>query len=337
MSTRKRACNLVCLVCCLTIGPSFGGSKKSKAAHDEVVTASGKAVLWTDPHDLQSRDLFYGPGGNHHVPHGPFTFIKEDLDGTNPKFVVKDPDGVKWKVKLGIEARPETVASRIVWAVGYHTNEDYFVPELQVLGMPARLHRGWKLVGPNGAVQNVRLKREDEKKAGIWRWRNDPFTNTREWNGLRTLMATINNWDLKDENNAVYDEGAKQIFSVSDLGASFGCAGRCWPRNRTKGDLKKYRESRFIRRLTKNTVSFQTPARPRYIYAVNPKEYLSRFRIEWIGRNIPRADAKWMGTLLARLSSQQIHDAFRAAGYSPQEVDGFSKVLAGRIAALTDL
>lgn len=44
-----------------------------------------------------------------------------------------------------------------------------------------------------------------------------------------------------------------------------------------------------------------------------------------------------MGGLLARLSPKQIQDAFRAAGYSPQEVDAFSKVLTGRIAALADL
>ena len=84
-------------------------------------------------------------------------------------------------------------------------------------------------------------------------------------------------------------------------------------------------------------VSFETPGRPRYMYLVNPKEYLRRVRLEWIGRNIPRADAKWMGSLLARLSPQQIRDAFRAAGYSGGDVDAFSKVLEQRIAALTDL
>jgi hypothetical protein len=337
MSAKKSSYVAVWLACSLTLGLSFAGSKKGKAVDAEAVTVSAPAVLWKDPTDIATRDLFNGPGGPDHVPHGAFKFEKEDLDGTNPKFVVKDQDGVKWKVKLGIEARPETVASRIVWALGYHTNEDYFVPDLQVAEMPTHLRRGQKLVGPDGSVHNVRLKREDEKKVSTWSWRDDPFTGTRELNGLRTLMAVINNWDLKDENNAMYEEGGERVFAVSDLGASFGCAGRCWPRNRTKGDLEKYSQSRFIRQLTADTVSFQTPARPRYLYAVNPKEYVSRIHLEWIGRDIPRADARWMGSLLARLSPQQIHDAFRAAGYSPQEVEAFSKVLTGRIAALTDL
>src|SRR5580692_7729062 len=103
--------------------------------------------LWREPQDIGSENLFYGAGGKEHLPHGPFTFVKEDLDGTNPKYNVRDQDGVKWKIKLGPEARPETVASRFVWAVGYHTDEDYFLSEVQVLGLPPRVHRGQKLIG----------------------------------------------------------------------------------------------------------------------------------------------------------------------------------------------
>jgi hypothetical protein len=73
------------------------------------------------------------------------------------------------------------------------------------------------------------------------------------------------------------------------------------------------------------------------MFLVNPKEYFSRIRLEWIGRNVPRADVKWMGSLLSRLSSKQIHDAFRAAGYSQQEVDEFSDILESRITQLRNL
>jgi hypothetical protein len=315
-----------------------GAVKKEHAAR-EGARSPAVGILWSNPVDINSRNLFYGPGGSAHVPNGKYTFVKEDLGGTNPKFVIKDENGVKWKVKMGIEARPETVASRIVWAAGYFANEDYFMPVLHVRGMPERLHRGWKLVGPDGAVYNVRLKREskDEKKIDDWSWRDDPFTGTREWNGLRVLMALINNWDLKDDNNAIYQAGDERIYMVSDLGASFASAGRSWPSERTKGDLDKYERSRFIRRVTPTTVDFQTPARPRYVYFVNPKEYMMRVHLEWIGKNIPRADAKWMGNLLARLSEQQIRDAFRAAGYSPRDIEEFSSVVERRIAVLTDL
>jgi hypothetical protein len=335
MPVRNRT-SAALIVCGLTLAPPLSGKdKKALEPH----SAHGAAVLWSDPADIASRNLFYGPGGKAHVPHPPFRFVKEDREGTNPKFVVEDRDGVAWKVKLGIEARPETVASRLVWAVGYYAGEDYFVSHLQVRGLPARLRRGRKLVNPDGSVDNVRLKREREgvSRIGAWRWRSNAFTGTRELNGLRTLMSVINNWDLKDENNAIYQAGDSRIFMVSDLGASFSCAGRCWPMDKTKGDLERYSESRFIQRVTPRTVSFQSPARPRYVYAVSPKGYLMRIRLEWIGRNIPRADARWLGGLLARLSPEQIRDAFRAAGYPPAEVEKFAAMLERRIAALTDL
>ena len=40
---------------------------------------------------------------------------------------------------------------------------------------------------------------------------------------------------------------------------------------------------------------------------------------------------------MGRLSPAQIADAFRAAGYSPEEVQKFSEVLQNRIVALSDL
>ena len=40
---------------------------------------------------------------------------------------------------------------------------------------------------------------------------------------------------------------------------------------------------------------------------------------------------------MARLSRAQICDAFRAAGYSPVEIDAFSSLLQERISLLTDL
>ncbi len=314
--------------------PVTGAIKKK----EDDSAQSGPAIFWRDPGDIASRDLYFGPGGRQHEPHGPYTFVKEDMAGSNPKFVVKDRDGVKWKVKLGVEARPETVATRLVWAVGYAANEDYFLPDLHVKNMPPRLHRGQKLIAPDGSMHNVRLKREDEKKIGEWKWRRDPFTGTREWNGLRVMMAVLNNWDLKDENNSIYrDADAERVYMVSDLGASFGTPAASWPLSKAKGNLDSYRRSPFIRRETSTTVDFSVAGRPKYVYLVHPRNYVTRARIEWIGKNIPRRDARWIGDMLARLSPAQIRDAFRAAGYSQPEIDGFASVVERRISALTEL
>src|SRR5690242_4513694 len=120
-------------------------------------TSASKPGIWQYPADIASRDLYYGPGGKKHAPHGQFSFAKEDLDGSSPKFTVEDRDGVRWKVKLGLEAQSETAATRIVWAVGYFTDEDYLIPRLRVLEMPERLHRGASLVDPDGWMLNARL------------------------------------------------------------------------------------------------------------------------------------------------------------------------------------
>jgi hypothetical protein len=106
--------------------PLAAAPKKTRAQREFPAGAS----IWAEPTDIASRDLYYGPGGKQDEPRGRFTFEKEDPDGTNPKFVVRDQDGVKWKVKLGEEARPETAASRLVWGVGYYADEDYFLQDL---------------------------------------------------------------------------------------------------------------------------------------------------------------------------------------------------------------
>jgi hypothetical protein len=315
-----------------------GTPPKDKVADSSVKSAQG--TLWVDPGDIQSRDLFYGQGGKEHQPPGTsFTFVNEDMDGSNPKYNVKDQDGVKWKIKLGAEAQPETAASRLVWAVGYFVNEDYFLPQLAVSDLPAHLHRGRKLIGPNGEMQNARLKRhlKGEEKTGDWPWRDDPFARTREWNGLRVMMALINNWDLKDNNNAIYEDGPQRIYLVSDLGASFGTTGFNPRSESSKGNLKNYSHSHFIAKTTSEYVDFNVPSRPAFFIFFNPAEFFPRMNLRWIGKRVPRSDARWMGQLLARLSPSQIRDAFRAAGYSPEKTEGFAKVVESRIAELREL
>jgi hypothetical protein len=344
MCTNTKKVSLFLLAVLLSI-PSSAGVKKKLPV---IVESTGRepAVLWREPTDIEARDLFYGPGGKRHEPHGTFTFVKEDLGQSNPKFIVVDQDGMKWKVKLGAEARPETVATRLMWAVGYFANEDYFLPLLRPENMPARLARGQQFVNRDGSVRNVRLKREprDEKKIGNWAWREDPFTGTRELNGLRVMMALINNWDLKDENNAVYEEagrdgqGPRRIYMVSDVGASFGTVGPWWPRRVAEGNPRSYAHSKFIRTINPEQVDFRVPGRPPWVYSlINRTEYRNRRDMVWIGRNIPRADARWIGQILARLSPNQLRDAFRAAGYTPEQVEKFASVIEHRITELNQI
>ena len=313
------------------------GSKGRTAADANGV----QAVLWRLPVDIASLNLLYGSGGEDRQPHGPFTFIEEDSEGTNPKIDVRDQDGVKWKVKFGSEARPEVVATRLVWAAGYFTTDDYFVENLQVKDLPSHLHRGQDLVGPDSTLHNVRLKRpmKGQEKIGTWRWAANPFVGTREFNGLRVLMALMNNWDLKDVNNAIYEDKQtrEQTYVVSDLGATFGTTGYIRSLHGSRGNLEAYKRSKFISNLGGDRVDFESPSRPTLIESVNIPVYMRRLDLRWIGRRIPRDDAKWMGQVLAQLSAEQIRDAFRAAGYSAQDVDEFAAVVQDRIARLNAL
>jgi hypothetical protein len=285
--------------------------------------------------------LFYGPGGQKGQPQGQLRFLKEDLDGTNPKFDVRDEVGTKWKVKLGVEAQPETAATRLLWAVGFVANENYFLSDLEIADMPARLHRGQKLVGTNGYIRAVRLQRPPgKKKLGRWSWKNNPFTGTRELNGLRVMMALLSNWDLKDENNAIYsasDGSETELYEVSDVGASFGRNGETYSRNASKNNLPAYRKSKFISKITPEYVNFNFPTHLPYLYIFNFHLFFAQRRLHWIGQHIPRSDARWIGSLLAELSPERIRDAFRAAGYSPNQVEAYASTVQARIAELERL
>lgn len=298
------------------------------------------AILWKNPGDIRSRNLYYGPGGKENQPQEPLTFVKEDLGGTNPKFDVRDHAGTKWKAKLGLEAQPETVATRLLWAVGFVTNENYFLSESKVEDMP-RLKRGQQLVGPNGDIRSVRLQKPPlDKKVGTWNWKHNPFMGTREFNGLRVMMALLSNWDLKDENNAIYADSEKPdpaLYEVSDLGASFGRNGETYTYAMSKNNLAAYRRSKFISKVTPDYISFNFPTHLPFLYVFNLPLFVSHMRQHWIGQHIPRSDAKWMASWLAELSPEQIRDAFRAAGYSPEQVDEYATTVQARIAELRRL
>jgi len=323
--------------------PLAGGTAKTGKSRQASVerARSESAVLWREPTDIESRNLFYGPGGEQHQPEGPFTFVEEDLNGSNPKYVVRDRNKVKWTVKLGNEARPETVASRLVWAAGYFTNEDYFLQDIQVADMPAHVKRGGSQIEPGGTMHAARLKRhlEDEKKIENWKWSDESVAGSRELNGLKVMMALINNWDLKEENNALYGgkNAAEQVYIVSDLGASFGTTGPTIPLSHSKGNLDAYIHSRFLGKISPEYVDFCTPSRPALIYVFGLPAFVRRVRLDDIVHHIPRADAQWIGQLLSKLSWDQIRDAFRAAGYAPTQVNAYSGAVQGRIAELNGL
>ncbi|HUK30275.1 MAG TPA: hypothetical protein VLV89_04115, partial [Candidatus Acidoferrum sp.] len=145
--------------------------------------------------------------------------------------------------------------------------------------------------------------------------------------------ALLNNWDLTAVNNKVYATDTERHFLVSDLGASFGKTGTVG--TRSKGVLKDYEDSKFIRERKGELISFEMRTRPFPVVGIfDPKNYEMRSRMTQIEDDIPISDAMWIGSQLAKLTRHQISDAFRAAGYSPDQVEGYTRAVQQRIAEL---
>jgi hypothetical protein len=289
----------------------------------------GNAVLWQPPVDIECRDLFYGPGGRENAPDPskPFTYVRRSKSGTQKKIIVQDVDGVKWTVKFGIEAQPETAATRIVWAVGYHADQDYFVPRARIVGQ--------KYID----ARDVRFERHEGKykEVGNWSWEENPFLGTREFEGLKVLMALLKNWDLNTKNNDVVTpkkNPGPQIYYVADLGATFGRTGTflnnlygdapvtvSFSPGKSKGDPYAFTRERFIKEVSGGRVYF------------NIRRSHSRHRVNGVSVEC----ARWMGSWLGRLSDKQLADAFCASGYSPAETALYVSILRARIIALQRL
>src|SRR5919201_4203957 len=92
------------------------------------LTDSVIAQLWVAPDDLQKRNLFDGPWGRELAPNpdATYTYLSTH-NGFSPGFDVRGPDDSEWSVKLGDEAQPEVVASRILSAIGYHQPPVYYL------------------------------------------------------------------------------------------------------------------------------------------------------------------------------------------------------------------
>src|SRR5688500_12985219 len=70
--------------------------------------AGALSELWEEPHDLASRNLYWGPGGRELAPaRGTYSYVSRKTTGTNPGYDVRDARGMEWSVKLGEEAQSE--------------------------------------------------------------------------------------------------------------------------------------------------------------------------------------------------------------------------------------
>jgi len=317
----------------------FSTVKAEKKKKDK--DAKGTPVLWRDPGNMRKRDLYYGPGSEALAPKPPFRFIKEVKEGGMPKFDVEDARGVKWRVKLGEEAQAETAASRLVWAAGYNAEESYYFNRANIDGIK-KLSRGQKYVQGSSVVgARFEPRRENIKRGKEWGWRDNPFKNTRELNGLKTMMVLVGNWDTFKKNNKVlHDKDTNEArYTVTDLGASMGKAAGIGA-GRSKNNVRDYTRARFVKKVDGDNVKFSYDLHPKKLGLLSvfyPPYFVRQHKATKTMNKVPVSDAAWIGAKMAELSDDQLRDAFRAAGYDRSAQDAYARAVRNRINQLNRL
>lgn len=273
------------------------------------------AVLWTEPTDLATRDLFHGPWGQENAPNpaDTFTLLVSKRSGGNSGIAVKDSQGREWSVKtpfpgnLDSEAPVEVTVSRLLSAVGYPQPPVYFLPAFKLkddLGTRT-------MVGGRFRLKHASLKDEDS-----WSWTENPFIGTPPYQGLLVMMLMLNNSDLKDSNNTLYlrrtGDLVEQWYAVRDAGAALGDTDRWVPRT---NHINSFERAPFIVGVNQGHVDFA---------------YQGAHR-DLVDNRISPADVVWISNWLGRLSDRQWHDAFRAGGYEPEVAARFIKRLRAKV------
>ncbi len=296
---------------------------------------AGQAVLWQAPGNMTVNDWIWGPGGEVKAPEPPFEFLDEDLHGTNPKIRVLDATGVRWAVKFGGETHGDVFASRLLYALGYVTQPNYYVASGTISGVHD-LKRAKAFVGKDGSFRFARFKLHQSKKVneveGLnWSWIDNPFVNTRELNGLKILMMLMSNWDAKDSrdgkgsNTGVYaktkSDGDHLYYAFDDWGATMGKWGGFFGRDKWNPGGYEAQTKNFVRLAADG-------------------------RIEWgyrgkhdpdVRSGIPVDDVRWLLTYLAPVTEEELRAGLRASGATEAEIGAYSRGIRERIDQLQRL
>jgi hypothetical protein len=211
---------------------------------------------------------------------------------------------MEWSVKLGPEAQTEVVVSRILWALGYHQPQTYYVAN-------------WTMTGEQAGTQGparFRPKPPDWMLEGEWSWYENDFVGTRPFNGLVVANILLNNWDWKTSNNKIYATGgadgapARRIYVVQDLGASLGKTA--YPR------FLAWMPTKYIKQGSRNNLEdFEAQAfiegvegdRPKFVYRGIHHSLVDLITV---------SDVHWLVERMSKLTDGQLGDAFRAGGYA---------------------
>jgi hypothetical protein len=233
---------------------------------------------------------------------------------------------LKWRIKWGDEVNAEALATRLAWAAGYFAEVTYFAAEGRIEGLSVDEH---------GHFENARFELEEENVTKhfdehSWAWNDNPFVGTRELNGLKIVMMWLSNWDAKDvrdvargSNTAIFEypvaSGLREArYLITDWGGAFGRWGSVVRRGRWDCHAFEQESAGFVTGVDGEFVRFGYTGQ----------------RTADIAEGIRVSDAQWLLETVGQLSLEQLADAVRASGGTPEETAVFSRALRARLDAL---
>ena len=308
----KRVCSAAVLFAAAASVIACAGMK----APGKASPAEPGASLWERPVDLATRDVYFGTWGRDYAPNPVdiYTFVERKHTGVNLGMTVVDSGGREWSVKqpypggMDDESPVEVAVSRLLSAVGYHQPPVYYLPSFT-------LKDDWGTHTEPGG--RFRLKLDAMKDLGPWRWDENPFIDSKPYQGLLVMLMMFNDTDLKNSNNTLYERQVggrvEKWYVVRDVGAALGDFDRFAPR---KGNADAFERAPFILGVNNRHVDL----------AVDP------WYTKLVRDRITVDDVHWAGALLAQLTERQWHDAFRAAGYEPNVANRFIRKLRQKVA-----
>lgn len=291
--------------------------------------------LWRDPGVVEQLDLVAGPGGPELSPLAPFRFIEEHSAGSQPCVSVRDGNGRRWRVKWGAEVPCETFAVRLAWACGYFAEITHLVGQGMIEGA-GTLARAAPCVDERGAFADARFELDDPDVMKLfeehsWSWTDNPFVGTPQLAGLKVLLMLISNWDNKDQrdvargsNTAIYVTRVTRWkreaqYLIVDWGGSMGrWGGTVVTRGRWDANGFAAQTPQFVTGVANGFVQFG---------------YTGQRTADARGR-ITVEDVRWLCSYLGRITDEQLRDALRASGATPEELQSFAASLRSRIEQL---
>lgn len=291
--------------------------------------------IWREPTDSDLSDLRFGPGGPGGAPAHPFRFVEEHFSGSQPCLAVRDGRGRLWRVKWGHEAKPETFAVRLAWALGYFVEVTHYVAEGAVEGA-VDLQRARNCVREDGGFTEARFELEDPTVRMLfnehsWAWNDNPFLGTSQLSGLKIVVMLLSNWDTKDRrdvsrgsNTAIFEHrisrwAREARYLITDWGGAMGKWGsNIVSRDRWDVDGFEAQTVSFVTGVTDGFVSFGYQGQ----------------RTAEIARNITVKDVAWFYATARRLTEQALHGGLVASGATEEEATRFARALMDRVRQL---